>query len=198
MARLTFDNIKLAGPPLWEEEAIEAAQAIQRELGLSPMELPFAEACQQTIEPKEAELILRQDLPPSQKNSTSDDYTEYCWHGPTVRFYIGRPMLKAPKGFAYPAWAMNALGGIRACIDPTIMTASRTIGATIIDLVTRADLLKAAKDEFVMRTGGGVGGKQWVAPLLPADFRAPIDYRWPEYVTTVRGEEWWIPASLDD
>jgi len=24
---------------------------------------------------------------------------------------------------------MNALGGIRACIDPTIMTASRTIGA---------------------------------------------------------------------
>jgi aminobenzoyl-glutamate utilization protein B len=93
---------------------------------------------------------------------------------------------------------MNALGGIRACIDPTIMTASRTIGATIIDLMTHADLLKAAKDEFVMRTGGGAGGKQWVAPLLPADFRAPIDYRWPEYATTVRGEEWWIHASLDD
>jgi aminobenzoyl-glutamate utilization protein B len=198
MAKLTFDNIKLAGPPLWEEEAIEAAQAIQRELGLTPMDQPFVEACQQTIEPKEAELILRQDLPPSQKNSTSDDYTEYCWHGPTVRFYIGRPMLKGPKGFAYPAWAMNALGGIRPCIDPMIVTASKTIGATIVDLMTRPDMLKAAKDEFIARTGGGVGGKQWVAPLLPADFRAPIDYRWPEYVTTVRGEEWWIPASADE
>jgi len=43
-----------------------------------------------------------------------------------------------------------------------------------------------------------VGGKQWVAPLLPADFRAPIDYRWPEYVTTVRGEEMVDPRKLDD
>ncbi|HYV88304.1 MAG TPA: amidohydrolase, partial [Candidatus Polarisedimenticolia bacterium] len=59
-------------------------------------------------------------------------------------------------------------------------------------------LLQAAKDEFVERTGGGVGGKKWMAPLLPRNFRAPIDYRWPEYVSTVRGEEWWIPASADD
>ena len=79
-----------------------------------------------------------------------------------------------------------------------IATAGRTIGATIIDLLTRPDLLKAAKDEFLERTGGGVGGKHWMAPLLPPDFRPPIDYRWPEYVTTVRGEEWWIPASMDD
>ena len=44
-----------------------------------------------------------------------------------------------------------------------------------------------------MRTGGGIGGTKWVKPLLPADFAAPIHYRWPEYVTTVRGTEWWIP-----
>ncbi len=198
LARLTFDNIKLAGAPKWQGAAIKAAQAIQRELKLKPMARPFMEACEQTIEPKEAELILRQDLPPSQKNFTSDDYTEYCWHAPTVRFYIGRPMLKAPAGFAYPAWAMNALGGIRACIDPMIVTASRTIGATIVDLLTRPDVLQAAKDEFVERTGGGVGGRKWMAPLLPKNFRPPIDYRWPEYVSTVRGEEWWIPASADD
>ena len=81
-----------------ESEAIEAAQAIQRELRLPPMERPFVEACEQTIEPKEAERSCASDLPPSQKNFTSDDYTEYCWHAPTVRFYIGRPMLKAPSG----------------------------------------------------------------------------------------------------
>jgi len=198
MASLTFANIKLAGAPQWGDEAIEAARAIQRELGLSPMDKPFEDACEQTIDPKEAELILRQDMPPSQKNSTSGDYTEYCWHAPTVLCYIGRPMLKTPKGFAYPAWAMNALGGIPACIDPMIVIAGKTVGATIVDLLTRPDLLKAAREEFVERTGGGVGGTQWLAPLLPADFRPPIDYRWPEYVTTVRGEEWWIPASVDE
>ena len=48
--------------------------------------------------------------------------------------------------------------------------------------------------EFDERTGGGVGGSSWVAPLLPEDFQPPIDLRWPEYVTTARGEEWWIPT----
>jgi aminobenzoyl-glutamate utilization protein B len=32
-------------------------------------------------------------------NST-DDYTEFCWHCLTVRFYIACPMLKAPKASA--------------------------------------------------------------------------------------------------
>ena len=31
------------------------------------------------------------------------------------------------------------------------------------------------------------------APLLPADFEPPVGLRWPEYVTTVRGDEWSIP-----
>jgi aminobenzoyl-glutamate utilization protein B len=133
-------------------------------------------------------------MPPSQANSTSDDYTEYCWHCPTVRFYIARPMLKAPPGFAYPAWAMNALGGIRASIDPMIRTAAKVVGATIVDLMSDRDLLARAKAEFEERTGGGVGGSRWIAPLLPADFRVPVDFRWPEYITTQRGAEWWIPT----
>ena len=48
--------------------------------------------------------------------------------------------------------------------------------------------------EFDERTGGGLGGTDWVAPLLPRDFAPPVDLRWPEYVTTVRGEEWWLPT----
>jgi len=30
-------------------------------------------------------------------------------------------------------------------------------------------------------------GSKWVAPLLPSDFQRPIHYRWPEYVSTIRG-----------
>jgi aminobenzoyl-glutamate utilization protein B len=33
-----------------------------------------------------------------------------------------------------------------------------------------------------------------VAPLLSRDFVAPVNLRWPEYVTTPRGDEWWIPT----
>ncbi len=142
LAEATYRNIVLAGAPQWDGEAIRLAQEIQKELGLTPMDKPYLGACETTIPPMEAEMKLRHDLPPSQLNSTSDDYTEFCWHCPTVRFYIARPMLKAPKGFSYPAWAMNALGGLQPCIDPMIRTAAKTIGATITDLMSNAELLQ--------------------------------------------------------
>ncbi|HEY5656501.1 MAG TPA: amidohydrolase, partial [Myxococcota bacterium] len=90
------------------------------------------------------------------------------------------------------AWAMNALGGIRATIDPTIWCAARTIGMTLLELLSDRSALAAARREFEERTGGGVGGEHWIPPLC--DYPPPIHFRWPEYVTTPRGESWWIPA----
>lgn len=80
-------------------------------------------------------------------------------------------------------------------IDPCIMTAGKVIGASIIELLTNPDELKKAKAEFNERTGGGVGGSKWVAPLLPSDFKPPVNLKWPEYINTVRGEEWYLPTS---
>ncbi len=195
MADVTYQNLVLAGAPKFEGKAIEYAQEIQRNLGLEPMDKPYLEAVETLIEPQEAERLLRETLPAWQEHFTSDDYTEYCWHAPTVRLYIGRPALKSPKpGYSYPAWVMNALGGIRECIDPMIVSASKTIGLTIVDLLTQPDLLQKAKDEFVERTGGGINGKKWIAPLC--DYEPPIHFRWPEYVTTERGKnQWVIPAA---
>ena len=45
---------------------------------------------------------------------------------------------------------------------------------------------------------GGIGGSRWIAPLLPSDFRVPNDFRWPEYISTARGTEWWIPTRSGD
>ena len=91
-----------------------------------------------------------------------------------------------------------ALGGIAATIDPMIDVAAKTIGATLFDLLTDRELLAAAKREFEERTGGGVRGARWVVPLLPADFKVPHQYRWPEYITTARGAEWTIPWRDDE
>lgn len=195
LARATYDNLQSVGVLRWSEAAIEIARKMQRNLGLEPMESPLLEACEQLIDPEIAEAELRRVLPPEQKNFTSDDYTEYCWHAPTVRLYVARPALKAPPGYAYPDWVMNALGGIAETIDPMIDCASRTVGLTAVDLLTRADLLASAREEFVQRTGGGVGGKDWVAPLC--DYDPPLHFRWPEYVTTARGEDWCIPTPVN-
>jgi aminobenzoyl-glutamate utilization protein B len=67
---------------------------------------------------------------------------------------------------------------------------------TLVDLAADPAVLAAAQAEFRDRTGGGIGGANWVGPLLPPDFVPPVDLRWPEYVTTARGEEWCIPTPF--
>jgi aminobenzoyl-glutamate utilization protein B len=199
MADLTYKNLEQYGAPRFDEKANDFAREIQKNLGIEPMDAPFASEVTDLISPQNAETILRKSLPEWQKNYTSDDYVDYTWHTPTARLYIGRPMLKSPgNGKPYPAWAMNALGGYPASIDPMIFSASRCIAGTLMDLLMRPEILEKANAEFVERTGGGIGGEKWIAPLLPEDFKPPVHFRWPEYIKTSRGEEWWIPTEPGD
>ena len=194
MAEITYRNLAETSAPVFGDAAVTFAQEIQKNLDIEPMDAPFVQGMMDLTTPQDSEAAVRSALPPWQINYTSDDYVDYTWHMPTVRLFIGRPRLRSPKpGHQYPAWVWNALGGYAPAIDPMVFAAARCIGATIVDLLTDTAGLERAKAEFEERTGGGVGGSKWVAPLLPRDFEAPIHYRWPEYVTTVRGEEWWVP-----
>ncbi|MDO6798121.1 amidohydrolase [Shimia thalassica] len=193
LSAATYANLETVGAPSWGDEAKAFGRAIQAELGLSPMDDPFLPMISELTPPEQAETALRQMLPPTQRHFTSDDYTEFCWHAPTVRLYIGRPALAAPEGFSYPAWAMNALGGHSASIDPMVETAAKVIAMTALDLLGDTGVLEAAQAEFKDRTGGGIGGENWIAPLC--DYEPPLQFRWPEYVTTARGEDWVIPRN---
>ena len=199
MAEITYRNLELAGPPSFGEEAKAFARDIQKTLGHAPMDEPFMPEICALTPPQVGEARLRQSLPPWQTNYTSDDYVEYTWHAPTSRLYVGRAMLRPPRAeYRYPDWPRNALGGFAPAIDPLWYTAGRTIGATLVELMTSPAEVARARAEFALRTGGGIGGTNWVPPLLPKGFRAPVHYRWPEYVTTPRGEEWWIPNEPAD
>lgn len=82
---------------------------------------------------------------------------------------------------------------LEAAIDPLHLTAARTIACALLDLVTDAAAFERCRTELRERSGGGTA---WLAPLLPADFTAPIDFRWPEYVEGPRGTEWTIPNQI--
>jgi aminobenzoyl-glutamate utilization protein B len=192
MAEITYRNLELAGAPAYGEEAKKVARALQKELGLEPKDNPFSKALSELVPPQEAERRVRQDIPAWQTHYTSDDYTDMTWHAPTVRFYVGRATLDGPPGYAYPEWAMNALGGIPCVIDPTVRTAGRTIAGTILDLMTDSEALAGAKREFEERKAKSDDPNPW------CDYPPPIDFPWPEYVETPRGREWWIPATAAD
>ena len=191
LARATHRNLAMVGGPAWGAEAETFAREIQRNLGFEAMERPFIPDIGKVVSPEEGEAWFRAQLPAWQTNYAADDYVEYTWHAPTVRLYIARATLREPKpGFRYPDWTRYAMNGYAPTIDPMWTTAGRCIAATIVDLLTDPALLPECRREFEARTGGGVGGSKWVAPLLPRDFAAPIHYRWPEYVETPRGTEW--------
>jgi aminobenzoyl-glutamate utilization protein B len=195
LADLTYRNMELVGAPTFSAEAKQFGRDLQQTLGLEPMEEPFSPTYEKLTPPQEYEAATRTLLPEWQKNFTSDDYVDYTWHAPTVRIYTGRPTLRPPSpGYQYPAWSYNAMGGRAEIVDPGLFLAAKTIAGTALDLIEQPAELARAKAEFAERTGGGIGSDKWVAPLLPADFFPPIDLRWPEYVTTERGEEWWLPT----
>ena len=192
MADVVWNNLQSVGAPVWNEAAEDVANEILKNLGNDPMQSPFIDELSQLIAPEEAEALLRQSLPPDQLNSTSDDYTDMTWHAPTARFYIARPTLKNTGTTAHPAWAMNALGGIRETIDPMLCTASKVLALSALRILEDPATRTAAMDEFIDRTKGGIGGTDWIAPLC--DYEPPIHFCWPEYVTTARGFDWCIPT----
>ena len=190
MAALVWEAMQDIGAPTWGEDAKAIARDIQVNLGLDPMADPFIPEMSKLIHPQKAEAILRHDLPPSQTNSTSDDYTDMTWHAPTARFYVARPALRASDGVTYPPWVMNALGGIPATIDPMVQTAAQILSCSALRLLEDDAAREAAMTEFVTRAS-----ENPIPPLC--DYAPPIHFRWPEYVTTARGRDWWIPSEMD-
>lgn len=192
LAESLYSNLERVGAPSYGPEAIAVAQEIQRSLGVDVMERPFLAECETLIEPQEAERKLREHMPAWQTNWTSDDYVEMTHYAPTVRFYVSRPALKAPEGgAAYPAWVMNALGGIPETIDPTIITTGKTMALTMLELLRSPEKLDQAKAEFDRRRT-----ENPVPPLLESGFEPPINLPWPEYtVHQESGNYTWLPAT---
>lgn len=185
MAQVVWEALELVGPPKWDDAARDLMREVQKACAVPPTDDPLLAECERLIAPEEAERMIRQDLPPSQGNSTSDDYTDMSWQCPTARFYIARPAL---AGGPYPGWAMNALGGMRQTIDPMVQTAAQVLAVSALRLLEDKDARDAARSEFEDRTGGGIGGTDWMAPLC--DYAPPLGSAWPEYVETARGRGW--------
>ncbi|EPX85583.1 hypothetical protein [Salipiger mucosus] len=185
MSKIVWRALEEVGPPVWDDEGLDLARQVQRACGGTGEGDPLIPECHALIAPERAEAILRQDLPPAQANSTSDDYTDMTWHAPTARFYIARPAL---RGGPYPPWAMNALGGMPACIDPTVRTAGRVLARAALRLLMDPAAREAAAEELQRRRAEAGG----IPPL--ADYPAPVDLPWPEYVETPRGRDWHIPG----
>jgi len=195
LAEMAYANFKLIGPPKYGADAKNFGRAILKNLGYGLYDDPFTDDCQKLLTLEEGERSLRILLPEWQTHYSSDDYVEYTWHSPSARIYTAKAILKPIDGTRYPPWTALAMTGERSTIDPAILIGAKVLAGSFIDLLTKPEILNKAKVEFNERTGGGIGGGKWVPPLLSPDLRPPLEIRWPEYIETRRGREWWIPTS---
>jgi aminobenzoyl-glutamate utilization protein B len=191
LSEILHKNLEIVGPPKFSEDAREFARKIQENLGFEPMDDPLTKGCQEITPIESSDDDIRYNFPNWVSTQGSDDYVDYQWTAPSTRLYTANATLMNPDpNKPLPSWARWAMNGHSPCIDPGIITAAKTLGATMVEILTNPSGLAKAKDEFNKRTGGGIGGSKWVPPILPKDFYPPIDLPWPEYVTTQRGYEW--------
>jgi aminobenzoyl-glutamate utilization protein B len=192
LSELVHGQLRAAGPATWPPEAYAFGRELERELGFEPSEDPFRAGIGRVLSPRQEDEKTRATLPPWQDCTGADDYTEYSWQCPTVRFHTAKPLLRVTGG-DMNHWANNAMNGLPATIDPTWAYASTVIARSALRLITGPDLLAGATAEFQRRRAAADEGL--LAPLLPADFRAPVELPWPEYVQTARGREWTLPTT---
>jgi aminobenzoyl-glutamate utilization protein B len=193
LAEQTLAVMTELGAPSWDESVYAFGRSLETALGQAPSDDPFLPALT-AIKPmavRDAE--IRISLPPWQDCTGADDYSEYSWHTPTVRFFTAKPLLKSVTGLSH--WSNNAMNGLAEAIDPTWIYGAQIIAVTALRVLEDPEALAAATAEFAERRT--TADPRFLTPMLPADFAPPIDLPWPEYHTTPRGYEWVLPTTTN-
>ena len=145
-----FANLKLVGAPGFTAAEQEFGRALQRFLQIEAKGFP-------------AEIKPLADKPEPPQGGSSD-VAEVSRIVPTVEFVVAT----AAENVPWHSWATTACHGTTAGRRGALV-AAKVIAATGVDLLTRPELLSAAKEFFQKATGG----KKYESPL-PADQPPPV------------------------
>jgi len=166
----------------------ELVTANMREIGAptyAKEEMRFAEEIATSITPEEKRDSLRKSKRPGWEELTdvlldntipdawnegevshgSTDVSDVSWHAPTMEFGTTTYVLGTPGH----SWQNVAMSGM-SIGHKSLIFASKVIAASAIDLLTKPDLLKAAKDELDKR----LMGRTYKSPV-PPEAKPPLD-----------------------
>ena len=161
-------NMREIGLPKYTDEEIKFAEEIAKSI---PPEMKI-EALRKTRRPGWERLIdkLIDDEVPDpwgegEISHGSTDVADVSWQTPTVEFSTATWVLGTP-GHSWQATAQSGVG----LGHKSLIFASKVMALTVIDLLTDADLLNKAKEEFKRRLHG-----RKYKPPIPPDMKPPIN-----------------------
>ncbi len=169
LAELVVANMREIGAPTYTEEEL----AFARELGKSISPAEKRASLSKSLLPGALELmdvdLNTRIYDPYGDGVTglggSSDVADVAWNTPTVEFGTALFVVGAPGH----SWQHTAICGT-SIGEKSSLFAAKVMAATVIDLLTRPDLLEKAREDWRRR----MQGKEYKSPL-PPDLKPPLD-----------------------
>jgi len=167
LAELFIRNMKEIGVPAYNEDELEFARRIGEQI--SPeARITWAYAVPGTRDLPANVCLDSRILEPWGEGKFlggSTDSADVSWNVPTQKFETGCRIIGAPGHH----WMNVAVSGM-GIGHKNLIFASRVLAASIIDLVTKPEILEDARKELEKRKGGRI----YKSPL-PRDLKPPFD-----------------------
>ncbi|RQG87990.1 hypothetical protein EA462_14120 [Natrarchaeobius halalkaliphilus] len=173
MTDVAYENMEQVGPPSFTDEDRELGRELLEEVGIDPPERPFDE----TLSPPEAEVcgnfnpdlatyVDEFDWNEVGEFNWADDVTEFSWHSPTAWIHTTY-FLEGAYESRLPTWTTAALATTNVAHE-TILTATKIMTGTAVDLLTEPERLERAQAEYRERTDD-----EYVPVLLDENVEPP-------------------------
>jgi len=174
LAETTIANMRAIGAPTYTEEEEAFATALaetipleKKRIGLMKSHLPDAMQLQDV----NLNTRIYDPIGAGTKGGGSSDVADVAWNVPTVQFRTVYTIVSA----AGHSWQNTASNGTSIGHKSTIF-ASKVMAATVIDLLTKPELVQEAKDEWEKQ----MQGREYKSPLSP-DAKPPLDQLKPQH-----------------
>jgi aminobenzoyl-glutamate utilization protein B len=171
LAELIVENMREIGAPMYTKKELEFArmlgETVPHEEKVSMLR-KLAEILPSALELEHVDLDTNIYDPFGEEvkgGGGSSDVADVAWNTPTQQFSTAYFVVGCPGH----SWQHTAIGGTSVAHKSTIF-ASKVMATTAIDLLTKPDLLRAARDDWERR----MKGLAYKSPL-PPDLKPPLD-----------------------
>jgi aminobenzoyl-glutamate utilization protein B len=156
---LIISNMREIGSPAYDEEEEKFAREISKTIGPDAKREWLAKSKRPGWE-RLIDVQLDRTIPDTWETwmAGSTDVSDVSWQVPTMEFTTASFVLGSP-GHSWQNVAQAGMG----IGHKSLIFAAKTISTSVIDLMTKPDLVNKAKDEFTQRLGGRI----YKSPLPP-------------------------------
>jgi aminobenzoyl-glutamate utilization protein B len=167
LSRLVIENMRNIGAPKHTEEEIDFARELNKTIPSDLKKESLRRDSRPGWENMQNELFDERILDPYDEGRVgggSTDVSDVSWIAPTIEFNTTTWILGTP-GHSWQSVAQNGM----SIGHKSLIFAAKVYATSGLDLITKPELVKSAREEWIKR----LAGRKYKSPL-PADLKPPL------------------------